>query len=248
MCADHAAATTSGTTSRRAGALSKAPIDPWLRMRLTPARGALKSATVRDALRAIASTRPDAARLTLELQSVRALLDGQRAALRRRLRDGVSGDVIAGAKARLLDGAVIGLCHLGRLAEPRPAGMVPPLAVIACGAYGRRQLDPKACPELLFLVAADPRRRDHGLAVAEFVARGLAGLGWQTSSTERTVQGRLAEARLDPRVGADLAAARLVWGCHGLFAELQAGVTRVLSESDDRSAVPAPERMLGHAA
>ena len=231
------------TVPAAAGPAFETPLDPWLRMRLAPVpahRRPLGRATVRDALRAIASARPDPAMLTLQLCSVRALLDRERGRLRRRLSAGASGDEVARAEARLLDGTLIGLCHLGRQLEPRPAGMVPPLAVIACGAYGRRQLIPGASADLLFLVPADPIRLEQGLAVAQFVTRELAGLGWQASAAKRTVRGCLSEIHLDPAIMAGLAAARLVWGCHGLFAELRAGLAKAMSPGHAEAALPTP--------
>jgi UTP:GlnB (protein PII) uridylyltransferase len=146
--------------------------------------------------------------------------------LRQRLTDGAPVDQVARAEARLLDGSVIGLCHLGRLLAPRPAGMVPPLAVVARGDYGRRKLAPGANADLLFLVGADPVRCKHGCEVAQFVARALTGLGWRASGTKRTVRGCLAETHLDPAIGSDLCASRLVWGAQGLFADLHAGLTQ----------------------
>jgi UTP:GlnB (protein PII) uridylyltransferase len=199
-------------------------------MRLAPApavhRPAFSSARAREALRAIAGVRPDPFMLTTQLRRVRALLDRERAQLRDRLAGGAPVAEIARAEARLLDGMVIGLCHLGHLLEPSPAAIVPPLAVIARGAYGRRKLAQGASADLLFLVAGDPVRREHGLAVARFVARELAGLGWQVSGAKRTVRGCLAETHLDPAIASDLCAARLVWGCQSLFADLRAGLTR----------------------
>jgi hypothetical protein len=231
------------TVPAGAGPAFETPVDPWLRMRLAPVeahRPPLGCATVRDALRAIAGARPDPAMLALELGSVRALLDRERGRLRRRLKADASGDEAARAEARLLDGTVIGLCDLGRQLEPRAAGMVPPLAAIACGAYGRRRLVPGASAELLFLVPADPIRREQGLAVARFVTRELAGLGWQASAAKRTVRGCLSEIHLDPAIVAGFAAARLVWGCRGLFAELRAGLAKAISPSDARTAPHTP--------
>ena len=241
MCAHYARA----TAPEQAGPDYDAPIDPWLRMRLAPVREAHRpapaGATVRDALRAIASARPDPATLALELRPVRALLARERARFRQRLADGAPAVEIAHAAARLLDGTIIGLCHLGRLLEPRPAGMVPPLAVIARGHYGERKLAPGASADLLFLVAADPARREHGLAVARFVERELAGLGWHASGAKRTVRGCLAETRLDPAMAVDLSGARLVWGCHGLFADLRAGLAHALGRSEGRTIRDTPE-------
>jgi UTP:GlnB (protein PII) uridylyltransferase len=223
-----------------------APMDPWLRMRLAPVPGAHRpghgATTVRDALRAIANAQPDAAMLALELCPVRALLDRERARLRQRLADGAPAAEIAHAEARLLDGTVIGLAHLGRLLAPRSAGIVPPLAVIARGDYGRQKLAPGACADLLFLVAADPVRREHGLAIAQFVTRELAGLGWQASGAKRTVRGCLAETHLDPAIAADLSAARLVWGCHGLFADLSAGLAEAMRHKQAGAISGRPER------
>jgi hypothetical protein len=242
MCAHHARA----PAPERAGPAFDAPIDPWLRMRLAPAhdphRPTHGGATVRDALRAVASARPEPAMLALGLRRVRALLDRERVRLRQRLAGGAPVAEIAHAAARLLDGTIIGLCHLGRLPEPRPAGMVPPLAVIGRGHYGARKLGPGASADLLFLVAADPARLEHGLAVARFVERELAGLGWQASGAKRTVRGCLAETHLDPAIAADLTAARLVWGCHGLFADLRAGLADAMHRGQIRTNWDTPER------
>jgi hypothetical protein len=122
MCAHHARA----TAPERAGSAVDAPIDPWLRMRLAPVherrRPTYVGATARDALRAIASARPDPTNLALELRPVRALLDRERERLRQRLAGGAPVAEIAHAAARLLDGTIIGLCHLGRcLSRGRPA-------------------------------------------------------------------------------------------------------------------------------
>jgi UTP:GlnB (protein PII) uridylyltransferase len=231
MYAHHATATAPARTRPP----FDAPLDPWLMMRMAPVaahRRAFGGATARAALRAIARARPEPATLAVELGRVRALLDRERGQLRRRLADGAPADAIARAGARLLDGTVIGLCHLGRLIEPRSAGTG--LSVIARGDYGRRMLAPATCADLVFLMPPDPARLEPGLALARFVARALAGLGWPVSIASRTVRGCLAETLLDPRIASDLAAARLVWGARELFAELRAGIV-------DRAARPRPE-------
>ena len=80
-----------------------APLDPWLMMRMAPVaahRRAFAGTTVRAALRAIASARPEPATLALEFRGVRALLDRERGQLRRRLADGAPADAIARAGAK----------------------------------------------------------------------------------------------------------------------------------------------------
>ena len=225
MGAHHATA----TATARVRAADDAHVDPWLRMRFAPAqdrRPAAGGATVRDALCAIASSPPDPATLGRELGRVRALLDRERTRLQWQPADGVSIDEAAQAEARLLDGTVIGLCHLGRLHEPEPASMVPPLAVIARGDYGRRMLAPEASADLLFLLEANPVRCKQGCDLAQFVARALIALGWQASVAKRTVRGCLAETHLDPAIASDCSAARLVWGAERLFAELHAALAQ----------------------
>ena len=228
MCAQDASTIGAAPTKSAPGA----PMDPWLRMRLAPLhethRPAVGGATVRDALCAIADARPDPALLALELRPVRALLDRERGRLRRRLADGAPDTEVAHAQARLLDGTIIGLCHLLRVLEPRPADSAPPLAVVARGDYARRRLAPGTSADVLFLVAPDPMRLEQGLAAAQFLARELSGLGWQLSGAKRSVRGCLAEMHLDPAIGADLAAGRLVWGCHRLFADLRAGLGQAM--------------------
>jgi hypothetical protein len=221
------------TAAAPAGArsASDAPVDPWLLMRFAPVRHARRAprggAPVQGALRALASEWPDPATRALGLRRVRALLDRERGLLRQRLANGAPADEIAQAEARLLDDTVIGLCDLGRLPDQGAASLAP-LAVIARGGYGRRKLAPGASADLLFVVGADPARLAQGLALAQLVARALAVLGWQVSGAKRTVRGCLAEIRLDPRVAPDLQAARLVWGCEPLFAELRAGLASAM--------------------
>jgi UTP:GlnB (protein PII) uridylyltransferase len=234
------------TAAAPAGARSAfdAPVDPWLRMRFAPVRSAHRAACggapVRDALRALASARPDPAALALRLRQVRALLDRERGLLRQRLANGAPAGEIAQAEARLLDGTVIGLCDLGHLPDQGSAATTPPLAVIARGDFGRRKLAPGASADLLFLVAADPVRREQGLAITQLVARELTGLGWQASLAKRTVRGCLSETLLDPAIALDLAAARLVWGSRGLFAQLWAGLAQ--ARRGEPCALPARPR------
>jgi UTP:GlnB (protein PII) uridylyltransferase len=94
----------------------------------------------------------------------------------------------------------------------------------------------------LFLVPADPVRREHGVAVARFVERELAGLGWHASGAKRTVRGCLAETHLDRAIASDLCGARLVWGCHGLFADLRAGLAEALCRAEGPTIRNTPER------
>jgi UTP:GlnB (protein PII) uridylyltransferase len=214
-----------------------ARVDPWLRMRFAPVRRAHRAAgggtPVRDVLRAFAGSQSDPAAAAGELGRVRALLDRERARLRQRLANGAPAGEIAHAQARLLDDTVIGLCDLGHLPDQGSAAMAP-LAVIARGEYGRQKLALGASADLLFLVGADPVRLGKGLALTQLLARELAVLGWQVASARRTVRGCLSETLLDPAIALDLAAARLVWGDRGLFAELRA----VLAATRGR---PAPE-------
>jgi hypothetical protein len=239
------------TAAAPAGARSAfdAPIDPWLRMRLAAVRGAHRAAcggaSVRDALRALASARPDPAALALRLRRVRALLDRERGLLRQRLANGAPAGEIAQAEARLLDGTVIGLCDLGHLPDQGSAAMAP-LAVIARGEYGRQKLALGASADLLFLVGADPVRLEQGLALTQFVARELAVLGWQVSSGRRTVRGCLTETLLDPAIALDLAAARLVWGCRGLFAELRAGLAAMRGRPAPKIWIPSRRLLATH--
>jgi UTP:GlnB (protein PII) uridylyltransferase len=242
MNAHHATA----TVPARSGFAREAPLDPWLKMRMAPAPAAhgpaVGGASVRDHLRAIASVGADRAMRAVGLRRVRTLLDQERARLRQRLADGAPVAEIARAEARLLDGTIIGLCHLARLLESLPAGTAPPLAVIARGAYGRRRLAYGTSADLLFLVASEPPLRAHGLALAHFVSRELAGLGWQASGAKRTVRGCLAETHLEPAIAFDLFAARLIWGSRGLFADLRAGLAQVTSRGQSRMIWAAPDR------
>ena len=199
-------------------------------------------------MRAIADARPEPTDLAGGLGRVRALLDRERARLRRRLGEGAPIDEVAQAEARLLDQTVIGLCDLAGLLERGATAVPPPLAVLACRDYGRRRLSLGAIADLMFLVAPNPVDLEKGLALAQFVARELAALGWQVRGVRRTVCGCLAETHLDPALAFDLGTARLVWGCRGLFAEMHAGLAqateRARARTTWRMAAPAAGAML----
>jgi hypothetical protein len=95
-------------------------------------------------------------------------------------------------------------------------------------------------------VGADPVRLEQGLALTQFVARELAVLGWQVSSGRRTVRGCLTETLLDPAIALDLAAARLVWGCRGLFAELRAGLAAMRGRPAPKIWIPSRRLLATH--
>jgi hypothetical protein len=113
--------------------------------------------SVRHVLRAIASNPAEALDRKRWLARVRPLVDRSHAALRSRFEADGSGAGFLRGRARLADGAVIGLLHLARavVSVDDAVTAVAPVTVLAVGGYGRRELAPGSDLDLLFLTGDD---------------------------------------------------------------------------------------------
>jgi UTP:GlnB (protein PII) uridylyltransferase len=128
----------------------------------------------------------------------------------------------------ILDGAVLGLCHMARVsAEASPPSVVGPFAVLAVGDYGRQQCEVKAVPELLFLTASDRESRGRAEQMIAFILTGLGELGLamhyvvQTPATCAGVIATLAHGQ------ERLATMRHLWGRNDLRARLDQELQRL---------------------
>jgi glutamine synthetase adenylyltransferase len=120
----------------------------------TPDR--VPTAEIRHALRALASeTGPLTGLRGVKL--VRPLVTRAHEVLRERLEAGGSVEAYLRDRTRLADSVVIGLLHVASISSGmRDRSMVAPLAAIAAGGYGRRELAPGSDLDLLFLL---PRKQ-----------------------------------------------------------------------------------------
>jgi [protein-PII] uridylyltransferase len=181
--------------------------------------------TIRHALRALASERRPGEGLN-RVRLLRPLVAHARAILRERFESSGPTEACPRHWARLADSVVIGVLHIASISSGiRHGSMVPPLAAIAVGGYGRRELAPGFDLDLLFLIpenssccaeaVAPPTRACISATVAC-----LWDLGFALDHATRSVRKCLELAKDDPTVRAALADRRLLWGGYGLFATL----------------------------
>jgi [protein-PII] uridylyltransferase len=105
--------------------------------------------------------------------------------------------------------------------------MVAPLAAIAAGGYGRRELAPGSDLDLLFLLPESSSSCAGAVAPATRACIGavvacLWDFGFVLDHAARSVQECLELAKDNPTVLAGLVDRRHLWGCQGLFAALDA--------------------------
>jgi hypothetical protein len=114
--------------------------------------GGALTAVIRSALRALASETGMQTGLD-GVRHLRPLVAQVHEILREGLEAGGTVEDYLLGRARLADSAVVGLLHLASLRSGvRGNGMVAPLAAVAVGGYGRRELAPCSDLDLLFLL------------------------------------------------------------------------------------------------
>jgi UTP:GlnB (protein PII) uridylyltransferase len=180
--------------------------------------------TIRHALRALASESGPGEGLN-RVRRLRPMVAQAHDILRERLESGGSAEEYLRGRARLADGVVIGLLHIASISSGmRNGSMVAPLAAIAAGGYGRRELAPGSDLDLLFLL---PESSAGAVAPATRACIGavvgcLWDLGFVLDHAARSVQECLELAKDNHTVLAGLVDRRHLWGRHGLFAALDA--------------------------
>jgi UTP:GlnB (protein PII) uridylyltransferase len=177
-------------------------------------------------LRALAC-HPDVRRAPREwISSLRPILDGERQ------RAGHGGARSFSDRrqewSRIVDGVVVGLCHLARACADAPApSVIAPFAVFAVGDYGKQQADVETVPELLFLLAPDWEGRGRSERMIPFILAGLGELGLamhyvvQTPPICARAVATLAHGR------ERLATMRHLWGRNDLRARLDQELQRL---------------------
>ena len=156
-------------------------------------------------------------------RKARAALDAGRARILERHRAGVGGQEVVRAISALTDEVVTAL-----FADLDPAP--PPLALVALGGYGRRELSPRSDVDLLALLpladAGETRKRAE--ALAEKLHRTLWDAGIEAGFAARSLPECLALAREDHTARTALLDCRLVCGDAQLFKDLsRAAVTEL---------------------
>jgi [protein-PII] uridylyltransferase len=193
-------------------------------------------ATIRHTLRAIASESGPGEGLN-RVKLLRPLVAQAHEILRERVESGGSAEDYLRGRARLADSVVVGLLRIASISSGiRNGNMVAPLAAIAVGGYGRRELAPGSDLDVLFLL---PQRNPshEGVAPATRACIGavvacLWDLGFVVDHAARSAQECLELAKDDATVLAGLVDRRYLWGCFGLFAALDADFTALFAGPD----------------
>jgi [protein-PII] uridylyltransferase len=183
--------------------------------------------TIRHALRALASESGSGEGLN-RVRRLQPMVAQAHDILRERFESGGSAEEYLRGRARLADSVVIGLLHVASISSGmRNGSMVAPLAAIAAGGYGRRELAPGSDLDLLFLLPEGSSSCAGTVAPATRACIGavvacLWDFGFVLDHAARSVQECLELAKDNPTVLAGLVDRRHLWGCQGLFAALDA--------------------------
>jgi [protein-PII] uridylyltransferase len=192
------------------------------------------TAAIRHALRALASETGPLATLR-GVKLLRPLVAQAHEVLRERLEAGGSAEAYLRDRTRLADSAVIGLLHIASVSTRMRGGhMVAPLAAVAVGGYGRRELAPGSDLDLLFLLPESSQSSDGAVAAAtetciKAVVPALWDLGFVLDHAARSPRECLDLAHNEPTVLASLLNRRFLWGGFGLFAGLDADLAGLFS-------------------
>jgi [protein-PII] uridylyltransferase len=131
---------------------------------------------------------------------------------------------------------VIGLLHIASISSGiRNGSMVAPLAAIATGGYGRRELALGSDLDLLFLLPESSSSQTVAPATRACIGAVVAcawDLGFVMDHAARSVQECLELAKDNPTVLAGLVDRRHLWGCQGLFTALDSEVAALFTGAD----------------
>jgi len=189
---------------------------------------------IRHALRAIAS---ESGRERLNrVRLLRPLVAQAHDILRERFESGGSAESYLRDRARLADSVLIGLLHIASISSGiRNGSMVAPLAAIATGGYGRKELAPGSDLDLLFLLPESSSSQTVAPATRACIGAVVAcawDLGFVMDHAARSVQECLELAKDNPTVIAGLVDRRHLWGCQGLFTSLDAEIAALFTGPD----------------
>src|SRR5512141_2771738 len=148
------------------------------------------------------------------------LLQGREEILARH-RAGAGGQQVVRAISALTDDVITGLFHA--IVEQFPGPGPVPLALVATGGYGRRELAPRSDIDLLALLpdAGDKAARRRADAIAENLHRALWDTGLEAGYAARTLDQCVQLAREDHTIRTALLDGRLVAGDAQLFKGLE---------------------------
>jgi UTP:GlnB (protein PII) uridylyltransferase len=155
--------------------------------------------------------------------------------LRERFEAGGSADDYLRDRAKLADDVVVGLLQIASISHgTRNRSMVAPLAAMAVGGYGRRELAPCSDLDLVFLLPESNGSVQEGIAPAtkaciNSVVTSLWDLGFVLDHATRSARECLELAKDNAAVLAGLVSRRYLWGGFGLFTSLDTNIAHLLS-------------------
>ncbi|MCA1827050.1 MAG: [protein-PII] uridylyltransferase [Myxococcales bacterium] len=154
--------------------------------------------------------------------NAKARLEQGRAEILARHRVGAGGQEVVRAISDLTDKVISELFRA--LCE----GQDPPLAVVATGGYGRRELAPRSDVDLLALLPE--KKNDDANAIAEKLHRALWDAGLEAGYAARTLEQCVELAREDHTIRTALLDGRLVAGDAQLFKGLERAIVTELEQ------------------
>jgi hypothetical protein len=133
------------------------------------------------------------------------------------------------ASVRLTDDAVVGLLRFARAALDRPAeSMIAPVSCVAIGDYATMESKTPFAGGLLVLVEERRALQARGQAIAGFMARGLADLGFDIETLPKTVDEACGLLTL-PAFARWRRQRRLIAGQQALFTRFQSRAVEIES-------------------
>ncbi len=157
-------------------------------------------------------------------------LEVGRAAILQRHRAGAGGQEVVRAISALTDEVISALFR--DIAASAPGAGDPPLALVATGGYGRRELAPRSDIDLLALLpdGRDSSRRTRADEIAEHLHRALWDAGLEAGYAARTLDQCVQLAREDHTIRTALLDGRLVAGDAQLFKGLERATVTELEQ------------------
>jgi [protein-PII] uridylyltransferase len=191
-------------------------------------------APIRHKLRAIASESGPGKWLDTA-KVLRPLVATAHDILRERFEAGSTAEDYLYDRTKLADSAVVGLLHMASISNViRNRSMVAPLAAIAGGGCGQRELAPSSDLDLLFLLPEGNRACARGVApktkaCISAVVANLWDLEFELHHAARSPSECLELASDDAAFLAGLVDRRFLWGGFGLFTSLDTDIAALLS-------------------
>lgn len=180
---------------------------------------------------------PTATRAPREtIARLRPFVVGARLNLRRRHEAGGTVDEYTQGLAKLMDGAVSGLCHIARFrADDSATSIVPSFAVVGVGSVPRVEPTGSSALDLLFLLPEDASARERSGRMIAFVLTGLADLGLNVNHASCMPAGAALLAEALPSLNGRFRNSRFVWGCYSLYADLVRRLPHPANETFSRA-------------